>query len=175
MISLSRVKEATNEFVKVLRFGKKDVKTPNHVTPHGIESKPVKGDLAVHAATTNDNETVCLGYIKNCQKVGVGETCVYATDSEGDRVFEVYLRSDGVAELGGNENEGLIKIKEFVNRINDLEKDVMAVQDAIRQWTPVPSDGGAALKTYLLSSIQTTQNITQTTNKQKYENAKVVH
>lgn len=108
MISLSRVKEATNEFVKVLRFGKKDVKTPNHVTPHGIESKPVRGDLAVHAATTNDNETVCLGYIKNCQKVGVGETCVYATDSEGNRVFEVYLKADGTVEIGGNSDNAVM-------------------------------------------------------------------
>ena len=41
---------------------------------------------------------------------------------------------------------GMIKIAELVTKINALENDLNTLKAAIASWTPVPCDGGAALK-----------------------------
>lgn len=45
------------------------------------------------------------------------------------------------------ENGGLIKIEELVSKLNTLESDLNEIKQVFSTtWTPVPSDGGAALK-----------------------------
>lgn len=76
--------------------------------------------------------------------------------------------------LRGKENGGLINISSLVDRINDLENDVNALQSSLRKWTPVSGDGGAALKTYLTTNYPT-QHISETTDKSDYEDTEVLH
>jgi len=44
-------------------------------------------------------------------------------------------------------NGGLAKVAELTQKLNNLEDDVNNLKDVFTGWTPVPSDGGAALKT----------------------------
>ncbi len=122
MITLSKVQQATKEFVKILRFGKKDIKTTDPVFSHGIDSKPVKKDVAVCASTSNDSTTICLGYVKNSDKTGEGELCIYATDVDGARVFEMYFKNDGSVEFGGS-GDFLAKFSELKNGFDQLVND----------------------------------------------------
>lgn len=122
MVVLSRVKDAVAEFVKILRFGKKDIKRADAVLPAGVDSKPVKNDLAIHANTGNDESTVCLGYIRTSNKTNKGETCIYATDQDGNnRVFELYIKNNGDIHLGGN--------NDFAVRFNELEEGFNQLRD----------------------------------------------
>ena len=41
---------------------------------------------------------------------------------------------------------GVVKVAELVQKLNELENDLNTLKAAIASWTPVPSDGGAALK-----------------------------
>ena len=44
-------------------------------------------------------------------------------------------------------NGGLTKVAELTQKLNNLEDNVNNLKDVFTGWTPVPSDGGAALKT----------------------------
>ena len=114
MLVLTRVKQATKEFIKILRFGKDDVHTADSVTPHGIDSKPVKDALAIYARTNSSEQAVILGYLKNFDKTSEGETRIFATDADGAEVFDIYLKKDGTCEIGGN--------SDFMVRFNKLKE-----------------------------------------------------
>ncbi len=102
MIILSRVKSATSEFVKILRYGKNDVQTSDQYLPAGIDSKPVKEQMAVQGTTSDKGETVILGYLIESDKTNPGEFRIFATDSDGVEVFSMYFKNDGTVEFGGN-------------------------------------------------------------------------
>ncbi len=141
MIALTRVKQATKDFVKVLRFGKSDIKTADPIFPHGVDSKPVKKDVAVHASTSNDSVTVCLGYVKNSDKTSEGELCLYATDNSGSRVFEMYFKNDGSVEFGGS-GDFLARFNEIKDGFDEFVGDFNSFIDTYNAHThPDPSSG----------------------------------
>lgn len=125
MITLTRVKQATQEFIKVLRFGKYDVQTSDPCLPHGIDSKPVKEDLAVHSETSNNRETVILGYIKKFDNTQEGETRIYATDQNGIEVFDIYLKNNGTCEFGGN-LDNMVRYSKLAIAFNQLKSELNA-------------------------------------------------
>jgi hypothetical protein len=141
MITIARVKQATKEFIKVLRFGRNDVITAEPVLPHGIDSKPVADTPGVHATTQNNDTTVMLGYILHSEITKEGETRIYATDENGNEVFDIFLKRDGTCEFGGNSdfivrynalNTGLTS---FVNTLNTAL--VTAFATVGYTWTPI--------------------------------------
>ena len=140
---LSRVKEATKEFIKVLRFGKSDVQTADQCLPHGIDSKPVKEDLAIWTRTSSSEQSVVLGYLKESDRTNSGETRIYATDSLGVDQFDIKLTNSGQCELGGKKdnavrysplNKGL---QDFINNLNaELIKIQTGISSAGGAYTP---------------------------------------
>jgi hypothetical protein len=48
--------------------------------------------------------------------------------------------------LKGDEYGGLIIIEELVTKLNNLESDINDLKQVFSSWTPIPNDGGAALK-----------------------------
>lgn len=55
---------------------------------------------------------------------------------------------------------GLIKIDDLINRLNTVEKDLNTIKTSIKSWVPVVQDGGASLKTRLMSWCNSTIQIT---------------
>lgn len=41
---------------------------------------------------------------------------------------------------------GMVKVEDLVTRLNNVENDVNNLKTVFTSWTPVPNDGGAALK-----------------------------
>lgn len=117
---LSRVKQATDEFIKVLRYGKDDVQTPLPVLPHGLDSKPVKEDLAVTANTTGDGENVVIGYVKLFSETNEGETRLYATDQEGTLVFDLLFNNAGEAIFNSG-TDNAVRYSKLEDAFNELQ------------------------------------------------------
>jgi hypothetical protein len=143
----SRVKQATDEFIKVLRFGKDDVQTPLPVLPHGLDSKPVKEDLAVTANTTGDGENVVLGYVKLFSETQEGETRLYATDQEGALVFDLLFNNAGELIFNSGEDNA-VRYSKLEDAYNELKGKFNDLVSAFNQHvhassgappTPVPS------------------------------------
>jgi len=53
--------------------------------------------------------------------------------------------------LNGGTLGGLVKVGELTERLNLIEKDINSLKQKLSGWTPVPNDGGSALKTALSS------------------------
>lgn len=52
-----------------------------------------------------------------------------------------------LVQFNGGTLDGLIKINSNVDRLNKIEDDINTLKTSFSTWTPVPLDGGAALKT----------------------------
>ncbi len=62
----------------------------------------------------------------------------------------IQITSEGVA-LNGTDLGGIVKVQDLVNKLNNLEQTINQLMTLITGWTPVPGDGGLALKTALAS------------------------
>ena len=70
--------------------------------------------------------------------------CVVIKCSEVDKVV-----------LFGGQNGGLINIKTLIEELNKTNQAVQTLIDLYSNWTPVPNDGGTALKTIAGTSLAT--------------------
>lgn len=85
--------------LKVLQFG---TKTADEVGPFGIDSNPLKDMTAIYAETSNNSESVIIGYINKNQIAGIGETRLYSLDENAAVKSFIWLKNDGTIELNGN-------------------------------------------------------------------------
>ncbi len=74
--------------------------------------------------------------------------------------------------FNGGENEGLVKVKELTQKINTLENALNSLKSVFSAWVPVPSDGGAVLKTAVTTWASTQLSVT---NKADIQNDKIKH
>ncbi len=86
-------------------------------------------------------------------------------------VDKVLLNTEEVI-INEGDNKGLVKVEPLTDKINALEKDVNQLKGLISSWVPVPTDGGAALKTVLSSWFSSQLTITLEGD---IENDKVKH
>lgn len=77
-----------------------------------------------------------------------------------------------VIQLQDGSFGGIVKVTDLVSKLNAIEQDINNLKSAISDWTPVPNDGGAALKAALASYAGST--LTQTT-RQDLENESITH
>lgn len=140
MITISKVKQATSEFIKVLRYGKDDVQTADQYTPFGIDSKPVADTYALHATTGDNGESVILGYLSNSEDTEEGEINIFATDSDGNEVFRISLKNDGTVTFNGSD-DNLIRYSSYESINNTLATNINAELTKIA--AAITSLGGA--------------------------------
>jgi hypothetical protein len=75
-------------------------------------------------------------------------------------------------KLHGDKFGGLVKLEELVKDINNLKSDYNTLKNLMLGWTPVPADGGAALKVLLATWLGTGVVLS---NVGTLENTKVTH
>ena len=96
---------------------------------------------------------------------------VVLLDDKGNARMEIDVPGGNVLFNGGA-NKGLIKVVELLQRLNTVEEDLNTIKKVFSGWTPVPNDGGAALKG--AASTWASQSINITTQSE-IENTKVKH
>ena len=69
-----------------------------------------------------------------------------SNSNKTDFAVIMYSQIDKI-EINKGKNGGLINIKELITQLNTIQDDINQLKNAITAWTPVPEDGGAALKT----------------------------
>lgn len=140
MITIAKIKQATSEFVKVLRFGKNDVQTVLNVAPHGIDSKPNAKDTGIHATTANKNDSVFLGCVYSSEKTKEGETRVFATDGNGNEVFDILLKNDGTCIF----NSGIDNVVKYLPLNTELQNyNLLIVAELAKIAAGLAGVGGA--------------------------------
>lgn len=94
-------------------------------------------------------------------QLGLGALCIYPKQGtvclvgiiEGQETDAFLISADEVDEIVLNSGTlgGLVKVGELTERLNEIEKDINSLKQKISGWTPVPNDGGSALKAVLSS------------------------
>ena len=148
MISISRIKKATAEFIKIIRFGNNDILTANPVNNANVDSTPIDTGVAIFAETSNNSEPIILGYINENNTADKGEITIYSQNSSGARMIELKIKNNGTIELGGNVDNimkyGIFNsiIQTFINQINT--QLVTACALIPYTWVPVTADFSTA-------------------------------
>ena len=73
-------------------------------------------------------------------------------DSEADESTTIEVSELEILFNGGN-LLGLVKIQELTDRLNEYEMIFNQLQTDFSGWVPVPSDGGAALKSIITAGF----------------------
>lgn len=79
--------------------------------------------------------------------------------TESDAFLSMVSEVDSIL-LNGDTNGGIVKVIDLTTKLNNLENKVNQLIAAIVAWTPVPNDGGAALKALLATWSSTTLTLT---------------
>ena len=87
-------------------------------------------------------------------------------------VENIYIDTQGDTIFNGGANDGMVKVIELVQKLNNLENDLNDIKLAVSGWMPAPNDGGAALKLALATWYGQTFTPTTTTD---LKNDKVQH
>lgn len=59
---------------------------------------------------------------------------------------ELTINNDGTMQLNDGSYDGLVKVAELTQKLNDIEQDINALKLVFSGWVVTPFDGGAALK-----------------------------
>lgn len=63
-----------------------------------------------------------------------------------DQVDELLINCKTLVKFNGGQLGGMVKLNDVVTKLNNLEEDINKLKTAFESWTPVPNDGGSALK-----------------------------
>lgn len=121
--------------------------------------RPVIGSLVIIGIIgKNDRDTILINAVEIDQ--------IEYQDKTG---FKVDL-NEGIMTINGDDFKGIVKAPELKKQIDKNTAILKKIQQVFTNWVPVPSDGGAALKS------QVTQFISlPTANLENIENQKIKH
>ncbi len=144
MITFGKVDSTRLDLGKrIIKFFQFGAKTASESSPFGLDSNPLKDMVAIHADTSNNGESVIIGYINKNQLSEVGESRLYSVDSNGALKSFIWNKSDGKLWLNGNNhsavryaplNPGLQSQKDLINV--ELAKIATAISSLGGVYTP---------------------------------------
>jgi len=135
MLTISRVKQAANEFIKVLRFGLSDVVTAKQFTPAGLTSKPIKNQIAIYAKTSDNNDPAIIGYLSELNGISEGEIKLFSLDSNGVEKIYIHIKNDGTIEFGGAA-DNLVKYLPLNTAVSNINLEFGKIATAINAIVP---------------------------------------
>jgi hypothetical protein len=145
---------------------------------------PLSGDAELEQVRLNSDVSNDLGIL--CTPT-VGSIVLVAEISETDALVVMFAEidkislkigastleiTDGLIEMNGGNNDGLVVVGDLVSKLNAIEQDINNLKAAFSAWVVLPNDGGAALKTAAATWYAATLTQTQQSD---IENTKVTH
>lgn len=111
--------ELGKRILKVQQFG---AKSANEVSPFGVDANPIKGMTAIYAETSNNSETVVIGYINENQLANSGEVRLYSVDENKALKSFIWIKNDNTIEFNGN-SYSMVRFEPLKQGINN--KDIL--------------------------------------------------
>lgn len=145
-------------------------------TGSGAEHDDVRLRSVIRNATTKIVVTPAINSAVLIGKIEDGNEYVVVAVDEVAKVqvvlsasISLVIDANGIT-MNGGQLDGLVKLGALLTKLNALEDDVNSLKNVFKLWTPVPSDGGAALKG--AAATWTNMAITKTV-KADLENTKI--
>lgn len=156
MITFSKFFEATIEQGKrILKVNQYGVKTADESAPFGVDSNPIKGMTAIYADTSNDSESVIIGYINENQIAQKGETRIFSLDENGNLKAFVWCKNNGEIHLNGNTYTA-VKFEELKTAINN--SDTLLNAELTKIQTAISALGGTYVKSNVTTNIDSSKS-----------------
>lgn len=114
--------DAGKRVVKILRYGRSDVRTAVQVGLPGIDSAPIENLIAVYSKTGKEGSQIILGYINKKAIAESGEIRFYSQDDDGNEQTYIFVKKDGTIELGGD-SDNAVRFSELESGFNELKSD----------------------------------------------------
>ena len=121
-ISDNETDKTGRRLLKFLRMGKNDIQTALNVAPFGIDSVPVKDAIGIYVKSSADGEPILIGYLNKNAIAKAGETRFFATDADQVEKNYIYLKKDGIIEIGGAA-DNMVRYSELETAFNQLKSD----------------------------------------------------
>lgn len=126
-----------------------DVQPLNEDAPLlGVNLQAGQGSTVGVVQIPREGSYVMVGYVQDgaagmvllCDDIEEAQVVIKDTDTAS-----IVAMEDGITMNGGKLG-GMVKVEDITTRLNLIEKDINKLKQAFTGWTPVPQDGGAALK-----------------------------
>ena len=145
-------------------------------TERTIDATPLNGDAQIFnirlQSEINSNMGLCIFPVIGSVVIVTFMNKLTGFVSTFSEIDKIFIDTTNEVIFDGVYNGGLVKVTELTNKINVLENDINTLKTLLSGWVPVPSDGGASLKTALGTYFS--QTITPTI-KTDIENDKIKH
>lgn len=114
-----------------------------------VAGRVTVGDVRLNASADGNEGNILV-------KPVVGSMVLMSDLSGGDlrelvvtawsEIDTVTVKFKGDVVINGGENEGIVKVIELTEKLNNIEKDINKLKSKFSAWVPTVYDGGAALK-----------------------------
>jgi len=119
--------------------GKSDTRTAIEANPHGIDSNPVKGMVAIYAKTEMDGNEYIIGYLNKECLAEPGETRIFSTDENGTLKAYSWHKADGNIEFNGDA-DNLVRYAalntDLQNQVNAINAELAKISTALNGIIP---------------------------------------
>lgn len=116
----NEIDKLKRRLIKVTRFGKSDTQTSLEAMPFGVDSVPVEDLVAIHVKTAEKGKTMIIGYLNKNSIAGIGEHRTYSTDADGVEKTYIWLKNDGIIEVGGS-SDFMVRYSALETAFNELK------------------------------------------------------
>lgn len=140
---ISSMIKSNRRVPKVRVLGMDDVREPLEIAPAGIDSAGTKGMRALYLDTVDRANPVIIGYLNEHQLALEGEWRAYATDADGNVVFNMWQRRDGKLLVGTSVEPA--DYTNFLVKFNELKSGFDQLKEDFNNHTHMYNPGGGAL------------------------------
>ena len=122
------------------------IKSSRQVLPPGMDSVPIEGDQGIIIMIDQtEGKTIAIGVYPDPQAES-GEVRFYARNDSGVEQSFLWIKKDGTIEINGD-TDFAVAFNDLKVEFNKLNSEYNKLVSRMLAWTPVPTDGGTALKT----------------------------
>ncbi len=149
------MKNTTDEDIR--RLLKAFIKVPVQVFPAKVNSvnvenytvdvKPVGGAELFDVRLKAGVEAIKDGVVE-IPKVG-SMVLVGLVGNDKDTAFLVRTSEVDEVIVNGGQNGGVPRVQAVVSDLNQIKQDINMLKTLVSSWVPVPTDGGASLKSFV--------------------------
>ena len=123
--------------------------------------EPINGDSEIQNVKLTTNTTGAgVGFLL-IPKIN---SLVVVTFLDNSSAYVSMVAEVDEVNVNGKTLGGLVKVIDLTTKLNNLENKVNALITGISTWTPVPNDGGAALKVALTTWLSSSLTLTVRAN-----------
>lgn len=148
----TRFNDLGQMMTKLLKSGRNDVQEVITGSLPGIDSVPTKDMRALYETTDISGENFVVAFLVPKREAKEGEIKLFSTDANATEQVYLWIKNNGEIHFGGSA-DNLIRYKQTADSINELKDSITDLKNIITGWTPVPNDGGAALKAALTAWV----------------------